>query len=369
MTRTGVEGVNLVGYLNHVIGLGESARQFAGALRAARFPHAVAAIDLDGVAPRLSAARAPWLADAELPYDVTILWCNPDRYGIDVDPGELPGRRLVGRWAWELRQLPPDWIAAADLFCEIWTASNFVRAAVGGAVSNPVRVIPMAFETPVVAALDRRVWDLPADRPLFLFMFDYHSISTRKNPVGLITAFTQAFPEAHEATLLIKSINAADLPEAAAELELAASGHPGIHVVDVALPGPQRLALLAGCDCYVSLHRSEGFGMTIAEAMAYGRPVIATDYGGNIDFLDATTGYPVGWRPARVDQPNPVYPVDGLWAEPDLRHAAQLMRQVANGGDEATARGGRAATRIATRYSPAAAGEVAARELARIAGT
>jgi glycosyltransferase involved in cell wall biosynthesis len=369
MARTGVHGVNLVGYLNHVVGLGESARQFAGALRAARFPHAVAAIDLDGVAPRLAQARAPWLAEADLPYDVTVLWCNPDRYGIDVDPTELPGRRLVGRWAWELRQLPPEWIAAADLFCEIWTASNFVSATVGAAVPKPVRVIPMAFEAPVVAALDRREWDLPADRPLFLFMFDHHSILSRKNPVGLITAFAHAFPKGHEATLLIKSINAVDLPEAAAELELAASGHPGVHIVDVALPGPQRLALLAGCDCYVSLHRSEGFGMTIAEAMAYGRPVIATDYGGNIDFLDATTGYPVGWSSARVDQPNPVYPLDGVWADPDLGHAAQLMRQVVGRRDEAAARGRHAATRIATMYSPVAAGRFVAQELARIAGS
>src|ERR1700694_5455036 len=132
-------GVNLVGYLNHVLGLGESARQFEGALRAAGLPHAVAAIDLGAHAPQLPEAQTPWLADAELPFDVTVLWCNPDRYGIDVDPAALPGRRLVGRWAWELSQLPADWRAAAGWLCEIWTASRFVCDAIGAAVSTPVR--------------------------------------------------------------------------------------------------------------------------------------------------------------------------------------------------------------------------------------
>jgi glycosyltransferase involved in cell wall biosynthesis len=361
-------GVNLVGYLNHVVGLGESARQFEGALRAAGIPHAVAAIDLGEHAPRLHEARAPWLADAELPFDVTVLWCNPDRYGIDVDPAAITGRRLVGRWAWELSQVPADWTAAADWFCEIWTPSRFVRDAVSTAVALPVRVIPNAVEVPPVPVLDRRSWNVAANRLLFLFVFDHHSTVARKNPVGLIRAFADAFPDGREATLLIKSINAANLPEAAAELQLAASEHPAVQVVDLALTASERLALIAGCDCYVSLHRSEGFGMTIAEAMAYARPVIATDYGGCVDFLDADNGYLVSCRPARVGVTNSVYPADGIWAEPDQAHAARLIRQVAAAPDEAKARGRRAARRIAVTHSPEAVGRGIARELTRLAG-
>jgi glycosyltransferase involved in cell wall biosynthesis len=108
--------------------------------------------------------------------------------------------------------------------------------------------------------------------------------------------------------------------------------------------------------------------MTIAEAMAYARPVIATDYGGCVDFLDADNGYLVSGRPTRVSVNNPVYPADGIWAEPDQAHAASLMRQVADAPDEARARGRRAARRIAVTHSPAAVGRVIAQELTRLAG-
>jgi glycosyltransferase involved in cell wall biosynthesis len=359
-------GINLVGYLNHVIGLGESARQFAGVLRAAGIPHALAALDLGSGVPRLPAAGAPWLSVASLPYETTVVWANPDRYGIDLDLALLTSRRLVGRWAWELPELPAPWAAAAEPLAEIWTASRFVRDAVARGVRRPVRIMGMAVEAPPAPELDRGQWGVPGDEVLFLFVFDHHSIAARKNPLGVIDAFTRAFPAAGRASLLIKSINAANVPQRAAELASAAAAHPHVQVVDVALPDAGRLSLLAGCDCYVSLHRSEGFGMTIAEAMAYGRPVIATGYGGCLDFLDSSTGFPVAWRPGRVPEGTPVYPAGGAWAEPDIEHAAALMAQVAGEPAMAAAQGARARQRIAQHHSPQAVGRAAVRALGEL---
>jgi glycosyltransferase involved in cell wall biosynthesis len=359
-------GVNVVAYFNHVLGLGESARQFAGALRSSGVPHSLAAIHLPPLFPRLPGAAVPWLAEADLPHDTTLVYCNPDRYGIDLDLARLPGRRLVGRWAWELSEPQPGWADAAATLTEIWTASRFVREAVSRGVGVPVRVMPVAVRCPPAPALERARWGLRADRFLFLFMFDHHSQTARKNPVGLIRAFLCAFPGPGEAELLVKSINAASAPTATTELEQAAAPHEHVHLIDAALPDPERLALLAGCDCYVSLHRSEGFGMTIAEAMGYGRPVIATAYGGCTDFYDWATGFPVCWRPTRVGSSSPAYPPDGRWAEPDVVHAAGLMRQVLEQPAAAAGRAQRAAERIATDHSPAAVGRVADQVLRRL---
>ncbi|HTX32172.1 MAG TPA: glycosyltransferase [Solirubrobacteraceae bacterium] len=358
-------GVNLVGYLNHVVGLGESARQFAGALRAAGVPHACAAVDLGDHVPPLPGAEVAWLGEAELPFEVTVLWVNPDRFGLDVEPAELPGRRLIGRWAWELAVLPDSWRAVAGGFSEIWTASAFVRDAVQKGVAVPVRVMPMAVSVPPVEPLDRRRWNVDPGHTLFLYLFDYHSTPARKNPLGLIDAFAAAFPDGSAATLLIKTINANHGGAAAAEIDAAAAHHSGIQVIDAPLSGPERLSLLAGCDCYVSLHRSEGFGMTIAEAMGYGRPVIATDHGGSSEYLTEKTGYPVPCQLVEVGLTNHIYPADGVWAEPALETAARLMRELTAHPRDAGARARRAAKLIAKRYAPLRVGREAQRQLLR----
>ncbi len=310
----------------------------------------------------------PWLADAQLPHEVTVLWCNPNQYGADLDPARIGGELRVGRWAWELAELPGPWSAAATCLTEIWTASRFVANAVRNCVASPVRVIPQAVAVPRAPRLDRQRWGVPTDHALFLFMFDYHSTSVRKNPLGLISAFAKAFPRGSAATLLIKTINAATFPDIAAELLDTASAHETVRVVDAALPASERAALLAGCDCYVSLHRSEGFGMTIAEAMAYGRPVVATGFGGNVEFIDDRTGYLVRYAPTKVGEGVWPYPADATWAEPDLSHAAYLMRSALEHPAEAATRGRRAATRIAAVHTPAVVGAAVAGELARIAG-
>jgi glycosyltransferase involved in cell wall biosynthesis len=335
-------GVNLVGYFNHVIGLGESARKLERALACAGVPHATAALSLSESIPLLSDARTPWLDDACLPFDVTVLWINPDRYGIDVDPATLPGRGLVGRWAWELDRAPAGWSALSAGLCEIWTASRFVRDAVRGSVDVPVRMIPMAIELSAPPLLDRERWGVPAERALFVFMFDHQSTIARKNPIGVVRAFARAFPDGTEATLLIKTINAGSAPDPHAQLVDAAAEHPSIRIVDASVSSAERSSLLAGCDCYVSLHRSEGFGMTIAEAMSHGRPVIATDFGGSAEYLRRRTGYPVKWAPARVGPGVPIYPEDGIWADPDIDDAAALMRMVVSAPRAAARRGTRA---------------------------
>jgi glycosyltransferase involved in cell wall biosynthesis len=191
---------------------------------------------------------------------------------------------------------------------------------------------------------------------LFLFVFDYSSTIQRKNPVGLIRAFQRAFAEGEGPQLLIKTINGPRHPLAEDEVLWATDGRRDIHVIDRSLSGTERDALMLGCDCYVSLHRSEGFGLTMAEAMAVGKPVIATGYSGNVDFMNVRNSYLVDYEVIRVGPDVQIYPADGEWAEPSIEHAAALMREVYEGRAQAAERGDRARHDIARVLSPEATG-------------
>jgi glycosyltransferase involved in cell wall biosynthesis len=361
-------GVNVVGYFNRVIGIGESARLFAAALRAADIEHSLAAIEPVGAqAPLLEDKQVPWLTPAALPHDTTVVWCNPDRYGLDVDVDQLTSRHVVGRWAWELPELPETWRRAGAGLTEIWTPSAFVADAVSRGTGKPVRVVPPAFAPADAAPFDRERWGLPADGRVFAFMFDHNSTLARKNPLGLIEAFTTAFDGNGEATLLVKALNAGRDRTGAAVLLDAVRAHPSVRLFSGLLSLGGRNALLAGCDCYVSLHRSEGFGLTLAEAMAYGRPVIATGFGGNLDFTDDETAYLVRSRPAAVGDGVPIYPPEAEWAEPDLDHAAELMRRVLADPGEARERGEAGRARVRARHAPDVVGAAVGDELERLA--
>jgi glycosyltransferase involved in cell wall biosynthesis len=203
---------------------------------------------------------------------------------------------------------------------------------------------------------------------LFLFVFDYLSTVQRKNPVGLIEAFKSAFAAGEGPQLVVKTINAPLRPLSEEEVLWAAHGREDIHVIDRSLSTSELNGLMAGCDCYVSLHRAEGFGLTIAEAMAIGKPAIATGYSGNVDFMNSANSYLVDYSMGRVGPECEIYPPEGEWAEPSIEHAAALMRLVFERPDEASAKGEQAAADVARLLSPEAAGRRMRARLDQLAG-
>jgi SAM-dependent methyltransferase len=212
---------------------------------------------------------------------------------------------------------------------------------------------------------DRAALGLP-DGFLFLFSFDFNSVFKRKNPLGAIEAFTQAFGPEEDVHLIVKSINGGQDPDNLDRLRLAAEPHAHVHLMPDYLSAADKERLTASCDAYVSLHRSEGFGIGMAEALLYDKPVIATGYGGNVDFLDESTGYPVAHEIVEVGADASPYEPSAHWAEPDLGHAAELMRHVVAHPDEAAERAARGAASLRSEHSPAAAGERMARRLETI---
>jgi hypothetical protein len=203
---------------------------------------------------------------------------------------------------------------------------------------------------------------------LFLTVFDYGGVFARKNPLGTIEAFRRAFTEGESVSLVVKCSGAERHPSEHELLLGAAAADERITVLDGVLSDEEMAALLDGCDCYVSLHRAEGFGLPIAEAMLLGKPAVATGYGGPTDYLTESTGFPVGYSLREIGPGNDPYPPDGSWAEPDVEHAAELMRHVVEHPADAARRGERGRAHMQNEHSTEAAGKAMAERVARVAG-
>jgi hypothetical protein len=221
---------------------------------------------------------------------------------------------------------------------------------------------------PPTAAIGRAELGLPEAGFLLGFVFDPASGFARKNPLTLVDAFARAFPgEGHE-HLVIKTLESSRHEDEHAELERAAAAHPRVHVLDRHLPAEDKNALIAALDCYVSLHRSEGFGLTLAEAMLLGVPVVATDFGGSRDFVTPFNAWPVDWRAEAIGPGHEPYPADGAWAAPDVDHAVAVLRAVRAQPEEAKRRAERARQDVAREHAPAIAGATMVGRLRRLAG-
>jgi glycosyltransferase involved in cell wall biosynthesis len=237
---------------------------------------------------------------------------------------------------------------------------------IGAVAPVPVTPVPPPVQRPADGVEPLRLGVPPGF--LFLFVFDYLSTVQRKNPVGLIEAFRRAFAPGEGPQLLIKTINAPLRPLAEEEVLWAAHGRPDIHVVDRSLSAGELSGVMAACDCYASLHRAEGFGLTMAEAMALGKPVIGTGYSGNVDFMTSENSYLVDFTIGRVGAECEIYPPEGEWAEPSIEHAAELMRRVYGDPQEARRLGAQAAEDIARTLSPEATGAAMRRRLEELSG-
>jgi len=361
-----VPGVNVVGYLMSEHGLGETARQFIEALEAAGvdvtpvpIPGGVSREEFPFEHPQMNGPVQP----------VTLLCVNADMLPAvaeSLDEPLLDKTVTIGQWWWETERFPTRFRPALDVVDEVWAGSQFVADAITPVSPKPVVAFPHPLAPPVDVRPDRERLGLP-DGFLFLFMFDFNSISVRKNPDGLVEAYTRAFPEPQEDVhLILKAMNGHRHPDHRDALLALAGGRPDVVLIDKTLDAHDRDALLASCDCYVSLHRSEGFGQTLAEAMMLGKPVIATDYGGSAEFVSSLTGFPVRFSRTRVGPGSAPYDADDEWAEPDLDHAAELMRLVATDPQAAAEQGARGREFVSNHHSHMAVGVAIADRLRRL---
>jgi 2-polyprenyl-3-methyl-5-hydroxy-6-metoxy-1,4-benzoquinol methylase/glycosyltransferase involved in cell wall biosynthesis len=360
-------GVNVVGFFRAEFGHGEAARRIAAGVERAGIPLATITVR----APHHREGHAFVERRSQELYPTNLLCLNAEHVLEFAEAGGrdlLASRYTIAAWCWEGSRFPPSLHGAFRLVDEIWVASDFVRGLIAAETDKPVLRFPMPVEIPEPPALERGDVGLPEDRFVFLFIYDFFSTLARKNPIGLIDAFTRAFEPDEGPVLVLKSINGDKWPAEFERVRAAAAAHPDIHVVDGFVPVEQVKGLTALSDCYVSLHRSEGFGLTIADAMALARPAIATRYSGNLTFMNDENSYLVDAGIATVESGIPNYPAGSVWADPDLDQAAALLRRVVDRPDEARARGEAGRRTIAEQHSLDRMGEFAAERLTEVAG-
>jgi glycosyltransferase involved in cell wall biosynthesis len=363
-------GVLFIGYVEASLGLGESLRGLIQSTAQTQTPFAIYPFNVN-VESRVTGPFREADYDTGNPYAINV---------IETATDQLPAVfRTLGDWRtqrsynilrtyWELPLAPQEWAPLLTRIDEIWAPNAFVADALRPIFEGPISIIPPCVEIDEEPTFDRAHFGMQQDVFYFLFSFDYFSYPARKNPVGVIRAFQEAFPDLDENVgLVIKSTGSQDnFPEIKAVIAAAAKRDPRLLVIDGTLTRPEIVSLFACSDSYVSLHRSEGFGLGMVETMAYGKPVIGTDFSGSTDFLSRETGFPVPCEIRPVRRGEYVYFEGQAWAEPDIDAAARAMREVFAGAEDVAARAAAGRAFVRERYGRDSVGRKVATRIGEI---
>ncbi|VTU13761.1 sugar transferase, PEP-CTERM/EpsH1 system associated [Variovorax sp. SRS16] len=325
----GRPGVNVIGHFCYPSGLRVSVESMVGAMQAAGVPTSLRDVLTDSRdEPRHVEYRGLEC------HDVTILHTQPEPF-LDLAYARahlserVPRSYRIAYWYWEFDAIPDAWIAHAKDVDEVWAATEFVARGLRARLPLPVRTLFPGVRLAPFGRRGKAHFGLPENTFTFLFTFHMVSVMERKNPLGLIRAFKAAFTEEEPVRLVLKTSFSDRYPaEFNALRSAAAAAGAAITLIDEVYTPDEVLSLMDACDAYVSLHRSEGLGLTLAEAMLMGKPVIATAFSGNMDFMDDGNSLLVPYELVKLDEPIPPYDAGLQWAEPSLDHAAQLMHRL-----------------------------------------
>jgi GT2 family glycosyltransferase/glycosyltransferase involved in cell wall biosynthesis len=359
----GPAGLNIYGFLSAISGLGTAARSVKKAVEASGA--AAEIFDL----PNWEAAARKAGNVARGRYRTNLIFQNADvlplfarTYGQEL----LKGRYNIAHCVWELPALRADWSENLRYVDEIWTPSEFNRAAYQAATPLPVRVIPYTIEgLERLATMGRQELGLPEGVFLFSYVFDVSSGFERKNPSALIDAFRVEFGNSRDVFLLLKCFNSKYNPERM-ELLRRLTDSCNIGLVEETWSTEQIHSLHKVTDCFVSPHRGEGFGLNLAETMYFGNAVVATGYGANVDFVDETNSYLASYRLVEIPEPIGPYQRGNVWADVNREELARLMRRAFEDTEERRRKGVAAARTIHERYSAEAVARLIRERLAEV---
>ena len=359
------EGVNVIGHFSQPCGLQVSACALVDGLAANGVRASLRDIKSD-ISDEPIHARFGGLEE----YGITLIHTQPvpffeEAYRRSDLHARDPRTFRIAYWYWEFDTIPESWLRNLKNVDEVWAATEFVAKGLREKLPVPVKTLFPGVQVKPFQRRNRSEFGLKDDRFVFLFTFHMNSVTERKNPLGLIEAFKVAFDSEEPVTLVIKTMFAERFPEQLAALRSRAHGWP-VTIINATYSEDEALALMDTCDAYVSLHRSEGLGLGMAEAMLMGKPVIATGYSGNLSFMNESNSLLVDYDLVRLEQDLPPYEKGFQWAQPSTSHAALQMRRLFDDPDAARALGERARASATEHLSLARAGSAVARRLREI---
>jgi glycosyltransferase involved in cell wall biosynthesis len=361
------KGINVVGYLCAETGLGESARTLINAIKTTRIQHSLIHFKLY------------WLEDHDKrfkkeftqrnPHNVNIIVINPE--GLDFVLPDLrkeffENRYNIGYWAWELPDIPTEWKKYESHFDEIWVPSDFVKQAIIKKINKPVTIVPHSIKIKSFDKYGRDHFGLNDEDFLFSFIFDYNSLFERKNPVAVVRSFKKAFHGNEDVSLVIKCSNPANFGAYHHLLLEEIEQDKRIKIISKRLTRDEIYSLLDVSDAYVSLHRAEGYGLTMAEAMFLGKPVICTNYSGNLDFTKENNSFLVNYKIISLTENIGPYKEGDKWADPDIDQAAKFMIELYDNKELRNEIGNLGRDYIHRRFNPESIGKIIEKRLEQI---
>lgn len=322
-------GINLIGNIRGDSGLGQSCRLVAKELQASKIPFLVYEHHISDAFSMNNHSCDDMIQD-ELKYAINLFHINPHEFAVSY---MQLGKKVwdkhynIAFWLWETEEFPEEWNGCIDILDEIWTPAEFVSEAVRKVTNKPVYTVPYHVEAPIDTKYDRKHFGLPEDKFLYLMMYDSKSMMERKNPISVLNAFKKAFDKDNRDVGLVIKMNGRN-EEDIAQIQRLMDGYENIYFMTETLPKVEVNSLIACVDVFVSLHRAEGFGLVMAEAMLNGTPCIATNWSANTEFMNEEVACMVDYDIVELDHEIGPYKKGSHWAEPDVNQAAEYMRRL-----------------------------------------
>lgn len=323
------QGINLIGNIKADTGIGQGCRLLANLFEKAGIAFGIYYYDTVSSATNIDTTWDGKISD-KLPYGINLVSINPNDIGMayrQLDRDVWKYHYNIAFWAWELEEFPDEWVPCMNLFHEIWAPSEFVCEAIRKKTSKPVRALPFAVTAEANEDCGREYFHLPEDKFLFYMMYDSASVMERKNPKSVIKAFQMAFDKSNQDVgLVIKMKSNSETEEAYLRKEL--EGYTNVYFIKKVLTKPQVDSLIKCVDVLVSLHRSEGFGLPLAEAMLIGTPVIATNWSANTEFMNSDVACMVDYKLVTLTEDIGPFKKGQRWADADIQQAAAYMQEL-----------------------------------------